>query len=235
MSQDEVMPVRSARVPFLYVIKEWDCIFMHYGGSGSENRNGSELYNYYGHSLYDDISYDVDGLFGRWSDYYYRVDYASAPHNVMGNPALAQQLYDYEPKPLTWIFSETASYTGDSVLEINLPMCTDISNYVSYTYDETNDVYLRSMQGKPFMAKETEEQISVKNIIVQYSTYKLSSGVKIWSMTGEGKADIYIGGVKIEGSWKRDSADDQTLFLDSKGNEIVLRPGNTWIHIHPEE
>ncbi len=232
---EEVMPVRSARVPFLYVIKEWDCIFMHWGGSGSEHKSGTEPYNFFGHKLYDDISFDVDGHTGHWNDYFYRVDYAKAPHNVMGNPALAQQLYDYEPKPISWLFDEQSTYEGEAVEEIKLPMCTNISDYVSYTYDKENDVYLRSMQGKKFLSAETDEQLSVKNIIVQYSSYKVTYKIKLWKMTGEGKADFYIGGVKIEGTWKRDSADDQTLYLDSEGNQIVLRPGNTWIHLHPND
>lgn len=232
---EEVMPVRSARVPFLYVIKEWDCIFMHYGGSGSENKNGTQPYNFFGHKLYDDISFDVDGHTGRWNDYFHRVDYAKAPHNVMGNPALAQQLYDYDPKPHEWKFSDEASYTGDQATEINLAMCSRVPDYVSYTYDEASGLYMRSMQGKPFMAKETESQLGVKNIIVQYCDYKVSAKIKLWELTGEGKADFYINGVHIEGSWKRDSADDQTQYLDSQGNQITLMPGNTWIHIHPND
>lgn len=232
---EEVMPVRSARVPFLYVIKEWDCMFMHYGGSGSENKNGTEPYNFFGHKLYDDISFDIDGHTGHWNDYYHRVDYKDAPHNVMGNPALAQQLYDYEPVPHTWKFSEEAPYTGDLTAEINLSMCSNVPNYVSYTYDKQSQLYMRSMQGKAFIAKETEAQLTVKNIIVQYCDYKVSSKIKLWELTGEGKADFYIGGIHIEGLWKRDSAEDQTLYLDSKGNQIILMPGNTWIHIHPND
>ena len=232
---EEVLPVRSARVPFLYVIKEWDCIFMHYGGSGSENKHGTEPYNFYGHRLYDHISIDVDGHTGHWSNYYHRVDNASAPHNVMANPALAQQLYDYDPKPHAWNFSEKTPYLGEPTQEINLSMCSNISNLVSYTYDEQSQLYMRSMQGKPFIAKETDTQLTVKNIVIQYCKHKVSSKIRLWELTGEGKADFYISGVHIEGSWKRDSAEDQTQYLDTEGNEIIFMPGNTWIHIHPND
>lgn len=232
---EEVLPVRSARVPFLYVIKEWDCMFLHYGGSGSSNKNGSEPYNFYGHKLYDDIIFDVDGHSGDWNDYYKRVDYANAPHNVMGNPALAQQLYDYDPKPLTWKFSDEATYTGEITAEINLSMCSGVSNYITYKYDEQSQLYMRSMQGKPFVSKETNSQLSVKNIVVQYCNHKVDSKIRLWELTGEGKADFYIGGIHIEGSWKRESAEDQTQYFDSDGNQIILMPGNTWIHIHPND
>ncbi|MBT3318147.1 MAG: DUF3048 domain-containing protein [Clostridia bacterium] len=231
----EVMPVRSARVPFLYVINEWDAIYMHFGGSGSDNKSGTEAFNVYGHKLFDDISFDVDGLYGKWNAYYYRVDFARAPHNVMGNPLLAQELYDYDPQPIAWLFDGEKVYIGEDGTQINLALCSDVSEYVSYTYDFERDVYLRSMQGKPFLAAETDAQLFVKNVIVQYSTYTKSGPVKIWAMTGGGDADIYIGGTLIKGTWQRESTDDATVYYDAEGNQIILRPGNTWIHISPYE
>ncbi|MHB1314637.1 MAG: DUF3048 domain-containing protein [Christensenellales bacterium] len=232
----EVMPVRSGRVPFLYIQNEWSAVFMHFGGAGSENKQGKEPYNYYGHALYDEIKYDVDGLSGKWDKYYHRVDTKGAPHNVMGNPLEAQKLYDYNPEPITWLFNETVQYEGKSVNLISLEMCSNLSNYVTYTYDEANDVYLRSMSGKPFIAYETGKQVSVKNIIVQHSTYTSAAGVyKLWKLTGSGDAEFYIGGQCIEGRWERKSVKDDTVFYDDKGEQIVLKPGNTWIHIDPEK
>ena len=86
------MPVRSGRTPFLYIQQEWDSIFLHYGGSGL-GLSGAPSYMFYGNELYDDIKISVDGLKGKWNDYYYRVEGISAPHNVMGNPLLAQKVY----------------------------------------------------------------------------------------------------------------------------------------------
>ncbi len=232
---EEVMPVRSARVPFLYIQHEWDAIFMHFGGAGSGSGERHAPYSFYGHALYDDLKFDIDGLSGKWNDYYYRVSTADAPHNVMGNPLLAQQLYDYNPEPLHWKFDSGASYTGESVSEFALEMCSNDSDYISYRYDAQNDVYLRSMNGKPFLSAETEEQVSVKNIIVQYSTYKTSDDRKLWEMTGGGNADFYIGGQLIHGTWERKTEDDETVYYDGQGQQIVLRPGNTWIHISPQE
>ena len=232
---EEVMPVRSGRVSFLYIQQEWDAVFMHWGGSGS---GSSKSYTFYGNDLYNEIKIDVNGIRGgEWSDYYYRKSGVITEHNVVGNPLLAQELYDYEPEPLGWLFDGALSYSGDTVAEINLSFCSNMESFVSYTYDSGNDVYLRSMSGKAFASAETGEQVSVKNIIVQYSTYirKASEGYKVWEMTGGGDADFYIGGVLIQGTWEKASATDPTIFRDADGNQIVLRPGNTWIHIHPEE
>ena len=228
-----VMPVRSGRVSFLYIQQEWNAVFMHFGGSGS-GMSGAPSYTFYGNELHDDLKIDVDGLKGKWNDYYYRVDSIDAPHNVMGNPLLAQQLYDYSPDPLNWQFDSNATYSGSDVTQINLTMCSNVEDFISYKYDATQDVYLRFMNGKEFKSAETDKQVTVKNVIVQYSTYDSIDGYKVWKMTGSGDADIYIGGKLIKGTWKKDSATAPTVFYDAEGNQIVLRPGNTWIHIHPE-
>jgi hypothetical protein len=223
-----VMPVRSGREPFLHLQHEWNSVFMHYGGSG---KGSNADYTFYGNPLHGGIKIDIDGMEGKWSKYYYRVKGKGAPHNVMGNPQMAQQLYDYTPEPLGWLFDSNVAYQGDDVTEINLSMTTNKSNYASYKYDAANDVYLRSMDGKAFKSAETGNQVSVKNIIVQYSTYEKKDIFKMWKMVGEGNADIYIGGKLIKGAWKKESEDAKTVYYDSNGKQIVLRPGNTWIHV----
>ena len=227
---EEVMPVRSARMPFLYIQHEWDAIFMHFGGS-----KGDSDTNVYNSDLYDDINIVLDGL-GKGHDYYYRTSDKSAPHNVKGKVQEAQKLYDYEPKPLAWLFDSEVTYAGDTANEISLSMCSGKDDFVSYVYSPEADVYLRSMQGKPFLSAETGEQVSVKNVIVQYSTYKSASqGRKLWKLVGEGNADFYIGGKLVNGRWERSSEDEPTMFFDGNGKQIVLRPGNTWVHISPEK
>jgi len=230
-----VMPVRSGRVSFLYIQQEWDALFMHFGGSGNGITSMPD-YTFYGNDLFGDIKIDIDGNYDRAAkDYYIRVDGVSWVHSVMMYPALAQQLYDYSPEPLGWLFDNNVVYSGMDATQINLPMCSGDEDYVSYTYDADADVYLRFMNGKEFMAAETEQQVAVKNVIVQYSTYKSKDVYKVWNMTGGGDADIHIGGVLIKGSWEKPSATAPTVFYDADGEPIVLRPGNTWIHIHPSK
>jgi hypothetical protein len=228
---EEVMPVRSGREVFLHIQHEWDALFMHFGGSGEHT---NLPYTFYGNELHGTIKKDLDGLHG-WNDYFHRVKGIKAPHNVMGNPKLAQQLYDYTPAPLGWLFDSNVSYQGDDVTDINLSLCANVKDFVSYTYDPAKDVYLRSMQGKVFKSKETGEQVSVKNLIVQYSTYTVTSTLKVWKLVGEGNADIYIGGKLIKGTWKKESEDAKTVFYDNNGKQIVLRPGNTWIELSPQQ
>ena len=77
--------------------------------------------------------------------------------------------------------------------------------------------------------------MAVKNIIVQYSTYEQIDVYKVWKMTGSGNADFYIGGKLVKGTWSKESPTSQTMYCDDKGAPIVLRPGNTWIHLDTED
>lgn len=227
----EVMPVRSGRVPFLFIQREWNAIFMHFGGSGS--RRDHNAYSFYGHKLYDKIITVVDGLKGNLKGYFYRDKKKPSTHDVVGKPLRAQALYKYQPEPLNWLFDDSIEYSGEIVPKINLKMCSGNKNFVSYKYDPDKNVYMRYMGGKKFMSAETGKQVSVKNVIVQHSTYEVELKIKLWKLVGEGKADFYIGGKHIKGSWKRESEASKTIYYDAVGNQIVLLPGNTWIHLSP--
>ncbi len=231
---EQILPIRSGRAPFLYIQQEWDGLFMHFGASGTASN--PQDYTFTGNKLFKDIKIDLDGITGYKDGIFKRVNTAPAPHNVMGNPLLAQKLYNYEPKPLDWKFDAKVFYPGESVTAVELPFTTSTRNYVSYTYDFNKGVYLRFMSGVPFMSSETNSQLEVKNVIVQYTSYSIKGSIyKDWVMVGAGKADFYIGGMYVQGSWSKDSPTAQTMYKDAEGNPIVLKPGNTWIHIHPNK
>lgn len=230
---EKVQPVRSARIPFIYLQGEWEGILMHFGAAGRKKSQWNREYSVYGHKLYKKSGMVMDGLSGTWKNYFYRTKTAKAPHNVIGKPLNAVQLYNYEPTPPGWLFDKSHTYEAENADTVNLPMCTKNKNFVSYSYDQDKSVYLRFMNKKAFISAETGKQVNVKNIIVQHSTYKSSSGRKLWNLVGGGKAEFYINGKKIDGSWERESDNKKTVFLDSGGKQIILSPGNTWVHICP--
>ena len=47
-------------------------------------------------------------------------------------------------------------------------------------------------------------------------------------------AEYIIDGVHIKGTWERDAYDDPVTYYDNNGDEIVLRPGSTWVALHPD-
>jgi hypothetical protein len=46
---------------------------------------------------------------------------------------------------------------------------------------------------------------------------------------GKGKVTIYRDGKKITGQWKRTKASGPLRFTDKSGDQIALKPGQTWV------
>ena len=54
-----------------------------------------------------------------------------------------------------------------------------------------------------------------------------------YEVVGEGKAMVFLNGKVVEGTWEKESQTDQMRFFDSKGKEIELARGATWVEIVP--
>ena len=102
-----------------------------------------------------------------------------------------------------------------------------------YTYDADTQLYTRTLNGKKYVDKETNESITVSNILVQHVTSEVldkKGRLEIDMCTG-GEATLYTNGVAIEGTWTRDSLDSRTIFVDNDGNEFKLEVGKTWVQV----
>jgi hypothetical protein len=96
------------------------------------------------------------------------------------------------------------------------------------------------MAGKPHNDKITKEQINPKNIIVMTVKRKpvvtrINETGYLMTTIGSGKAEIYLDGKKIEGTWKKPSESDREMFYDSNGQEITFNRGQFWICVIPPE
>ena len=230
---ERVGPVRSARIYFIKMQQEWDSMFVHYGGPDD---SGKESY-IYGKAA-DHIQNRINGIQGKWTSYFWRDNSRKAPHNVYTNLVKDAEVFDYQPEVREMQFDAQKEYSGQTVKKISLPYLGG-EDFVNYTYDAQKDVFLRAMGSKAFTDQTTGSQVEVKNIIVQYVDYYVikndSSGRRNAKLTGSGDAEFFIGGKHIKGTWERESYDSPTIYRDEDGQEIVLRPGNTWIQMHPEE
>lgn len=239
-------PIRSARLYYINMQKEWDSPLIHYGGPDDPN---SPSYIYGSSTKY--IKLRVDGIKGTYNDYFWRDKSRSAPHNVYTDLGkIDEELYDYTPNNrIQFSFSDAPSYTGKTVDTVSLPYVTSVENFVTFEYDSAKDKFFRYEKGKAFEVRTVSEDedgkqttttapLSVQNLIVQYAeTYVRNNdggGRRMVEMVGEGKCEFFIGGKHISGSWERKSLDDSTQYYDESGLPIILKPGNTWIAVHPD-
>jgi hypothetical protein len=224
---EKVGPVRSTRLYYVRMQQEWDCAFVHFGGPQSGKSN---VYV----SSSDHIKTRIDFIKGAYNDYYWRDNKKSAPHNAYTDVPKCQTLMREDAKIRTFQYSDTLQYSGNSFTDIVLPF---YSGEVTYKYNSEKDVLERYMGNKAFIDAATGEVVSVKNLIVQYNNFTHGNEAKgrwLCELVGNGKADFFIGGQHIEGTWERESYDAPTIYKDKTGNELVLQPGNTWIAVHPD-
>ncbi|HEX2259109.1 MAG TPA: DUF3048 domain-containing protein [Actinomycetota bacterium] len=112
---------------------------------------------------------------------------------------------------------------------------------VRYTYDTGAKKYLR-FHGNAAHNSAGGDQLSAVNVVILKVRITAGQGVDAAgsrspeiSVVGGGDVTILRGGTSVEGRWNRSGLSDQTTFTDDAGKPIKLAPGNTWIHLIPQE
>ena len=95
--------------------------------------------------------------------------------------------------------------------------------------------YLCFHAGLPYesylgLTGEEKTQLAFDNVIIQQVEYLgEDSPLPAPPESGGGKAVLFTAGRVVEGSWRKESADAPTLFVDMSGSPFCLTPGQTYI------
>jgi hypothetical protein len=115
------------------------------------------------------------------------------------------------------------------------------ANVVKYNYDPATKTYLRFNGDTPHQLANGK-QLSAVNVVVQKvrtapGTVRDASGTLTVDTVVVGSGDVTVlrGGTAVTGKWNRASLDDQTTFTGASGEPIEFAPGNTFIHLVPQE
>ena len=108
----------------------------------------------------------------------------------------------------------------------------------TFTYDEGSRGYRRSQAGAQTIDPDGSVPILARNVVVIHTDIWETSVVEDiygskgldYRMTGEGKAEVFRDGRRVDGTWKRPGPLDMFTFYDGAGERILLEPGQTWIH-----
>lgn len=219
-------PVRSTRKQHMYLWREWNYLYIFFGGSN--HKPGQDIYEWM--EELDITAKKLDGTktakgFSRSTD---RV----APHNAYTNlKEVMETAYDFDPVNRTLYFDEDVVLEGAPAKKIALSYRAD--NDVTYEFQEESGEYLRFINGEPMMDKESDKQISVRNIIVQHANhfYVTDTVYTNIDLVGSGAAEYFTEGIMRKGTWERKDAESLTRFYDENGNEIAIKPGKTFIQI----
>jgi hypothetical protein len=137
-----------------------------------------------------------------------------------------------------FVFDDEAP-EGEAAEVITIPYPS--SSAVTYRYDEETGLYRRWARGEPHTERSTGEQLAVSNVIVQFVEHQATdivedahgaTSIRI-VLTGTGPAWVIRDGVVIRGTWERTEKYGMTRFLDEDGEDIPLKPGQTWVQLVP--
>ncbi len=243
---EKIGPIRSTRHYYLVVVKELgDAMLAHIGWS-PQALEAIETWP---------VRSLARGGAQFWRDQA-RIDSGIAiEHTAYYNGKELRQLGDElgwdgkDPNFRPWLFKDdspadaTSSVVGENTpIEIDFWFEGDYS--AIWNYDRATNSYLRftgyDSGGNPIPHTdlETGEQVTVKNLIVQFVTESAITGDDSsrldYQLIGSGSGIVFIDGKAIRVTWAKDSREGRTVFYDENGKEVEFNRGKFWISIVPE-
>lgn len=250
-------PVRSARTYFVDWVSEYDALYNHVGGAG---RCPDDTVDARAKALCQIGQYGIKDLdqFGiGYPDCYRNPDRLEHPvateHTMV---CFSENLYkiaekrewtnidedgiswDKNFKP--WGFKDDASTLDrGTTSSIKIFFAPGYDKYdVEWSYDATDDSYKRTNGGVPQLDLEAKQQLTAKNVVVQFT--KITGPVDehghlLYGTIGTGKALIFQDGKAIEGTWSKKSRIGRTTYFDDKSKEVKFNRGPIWIEVIPDQ
>ncbi len=140
-------------------------------------------------------------------------------------------------------FSETPPVGGSPASKINISYKTE---EIEWQWDAVIGQYRRWMDFKEHLDANTEEQVTVSNVIYLTPYHvndaniceqinngvcaALSIEIQLW---GSGPAIVFRDGQRYDVTWNRVGRNDQLTFTDAQGNPFPLQIGQSWVQVVP--
>jgi len=227
----EVGPVRSARLSDIYIVPQYDALFVFSGASGVVNAAVKK-------AGLQNLSQDVGVTYG-----YRRSSERAAPHNLYVTLSEIREEgikrgYPATQKIRALQFARSSEGTP-SVSKITIPFST--ANTSRWEWDSSADVYKRFNNGKVHSDALTGEQITAKNVVVMWARMDATAKRDVTGsttydivLTGSNRATVFRNGQRFDGTWTA-TADSPPVFKATDGTAIRLAPGNTWFQVIPSD
>lgn len=232
----EVGSVRSARHDYISLIRGWDAIYVHWGGSHfalNELKTGKR---YTGEDL--GKVPDIDAISS--SGPFFRKSTVPAPHNGFVSLPKIIDIAKSRDYSLT---TDIEGYKFQSTSQVNTEK-VDAQNgtlYVGFAtayatkweYNKDTNSYTRYWYGKKDVDRgNNNADITPKNIVVlRASSRQIEGQYNEVSIYGKGEGKLYHNGKEKTITWKKEGFKDMLRFYDTDGKEIALVPGQTFIEV----
>lgn len=212
-------PIRSARPYYLDWLQGFDAPLAHVGGSGDAKAK-----------IASDGVRSMDQSANGSS--YERIDARYAPHNVYTSISSLDALKAVKgwQKSTFTGFARKKEAASKTPTASSATIAVSTGEYVpSYTYDAKTNSYLRSQAGGPHVDEKSGKQLSSKVVVAMVIPWSQQGIYSVYQNVGSGPVVVFQDGVATEGIWEKASSKDQIVFKDSRGNDLKLNPGQTWV------
>ena len=243
---EKIGNIRSLRPYFAYWAFEWDAIIVHFGGP------------FFINDIIDlPTTEHIDGIVSPDSSAFFRSTDRPTPHNAYASGSdltniIAKKGYSLNYRGLTddshFLFTGKSNPNTLSQYDTSAKNATyiDMSGCYPLTrcyfeYNEEDGLYYRSQHltsgtDGPHIDEVTGEQLTFRNVLVQYVKYEeLGEGYLAFQChdtTRDGW--FFTNGKGIHVNWEKTSDYGATRYYDDYGNEIVLNTGKTMICVVAE-
>ena len=168
----------------------------------------------------------------------FRISGRAAPHNLyvdtftLRETADAREYPNEPPEGPIWTFGPMpATAVPASSVTIGFS-----GNPVVWDWDETEGLWLRSINGRESMVRDQEGEetrVGVPVMVALYTNQYTINGLPSSEVTGTGDAYVFADGEYVQGTWEREELTDWFTLTDTEGNAIEVPPGKVWVSLVP--
>ncbi len=233
---EEVGSIRSARHDYISLMRGWDGILVHWGGSSFALNELSNGIRYTGEDLgpLDNVNaLDAGNVF-------FRKSTVPAPHNGFASIPDAITYSEQQGYRLDDPKFEPYKFLSKDEITTALDIAKEGTVYVGFAgvyssrweYDIETNQYARFWANQRDVDAVDGGGVDVENVIVmKASSQQIEGQYNTVDIYGEGEARVYQNGQEIVGTWKKDGFKGTLRFFDAEDNEIALVPGQSYIQI----
>lgn len=141
---------------------------------------------------------------------------------------------------IPWKFVDDAAVSTPTATTISFEFWKNKPDYaVEWKFNASSNTYMRFNGGTAHVDFDSgKPQLSAKNVVFQFVVEKGPVDKEYhmyYENYGTGKALVFNNGRVIEGTWKRATVNDRTIFYDKSGKEISFVRGVVWIEALPSD
>jgi len=228
---DVIGPVRSARPYFVDTAKEYNAVYIHWGGSEAGLAE-----------IHKRNVVDLDGIALEGIIFHRNKDVGKfAPHN--GYIALPEMIEYLNKKDINTMDNNASlsfkeddeKAKGIDVNEIELNFNPRYKT--KFIYNANTNKYQYNRQGEVVIDESSGVEIGTTNVLVLFQKAVVAGpkGTLKLDNIGSGKGLFLQGGKLSEITWEKANEDARTIFKDEDGNEIKFYPGKTFISVVDDE